>query len=45
MFNQGGREVELDADGYTYRTADGKPSAHFEHTVLITKGDAEVLTK
>jgi methionyl aminopeptidase len=45
MFNLGGREVELDPDGYTFRTADGKPSAHFEHTVLITKGDAEVLTK
>lgn len=45
MFNLGGREVKLDADGYTYRTADGKPSAHFEHTVLITKGDAEILTK
>jgi methionyl aminopeptidase len=45
MFNQGDKGVELDADGYTYRTADGKPSAHFEHTVLITKGDAEILTK
>ena len=44
MFNLGGREVELDKDGYTYVTADGKPSAHFEHTVLITKGDAEILT-
>ena len=44
MFNLGSKEVELDADGYTYRTSDGKPSAHFEHTVLITKGDAEVLT-
>jgi methionyl aminopeptidase len=45
MFNLGGREVELDPDGYTFRTADGKPSAHFEHTVLITKGDAEILTQ
>jgi methionyl aminopeptidase len=44
MFNLGGKEVEMDRDGYTFRTADGSPSAHFEHTVLITKGDAEILT-
>jgi methionyl aminopeptidase len=44
MFNLGSRHVKLEADGYTYRTKDGKPSAHFEHTVLITKGDAEILT-
>jgi methionyl aminopeptidase len=45
MFNLGTKEVVMDKkDGYTYRTKDGKPSAHFEHTVLITKGDAEVLT-
>jgi methionyl aminopeptidase len=44
MFNLGTKKVVLDADDYTYRTADGKPSAHFEHTVVITKGDAEILT-
>lgn len=44
MFNLGTKKIILDADGYTYRTADGKPSAHFEHTVLITKGGAEILT-
>lgn len=44
MFNLGSRKITLDDDGYTYRTADGKASAHFEHTVLITKGDAEILT-
>jgi len=44
MFNLGSRHLILDKDGYTYRTKDGKPSAHFEHTVLITKGDAEILT-
>lgn len=44
MFNIGTRKVYLDTDGYTYKTEDGKPSAHFEHTVLITKGDAEILT-
>ena len=45
MFNIGTGEVILSKDGYTYLTADGKPSAHFEHTVLITKGDAEILTQ
>jgi methionyl aminopeptidase len=44
MFNIGTKKIKLDADGYTYRTADGKPSAHFEHTVLITKGGAEIVT-
>jgi methionyl aminopeptidase len=45
MFNLGTKKVTLDADDYTYRTADGKPSAHFEHTIVITKGDAEILTQ
>lgn len=45
MFNIGTKKIKLDKDGYTYRTADGKPSAHFEHTVLITKGGAEILTQ
>lgn len=44
MFNLGSRKVKLQSDGYTYKTADGKPSAHFEHTVLITKSGAEILT-
>lgn len=44
MFNMGTKEIFLDKDGYTYKTADGMPSAHFEHTILITKGDAEILT-
>lgn len=46
MFNLGSERVKLDqADGYTFRTADGSPSAHFEHTVVITKSGAEVLTE
>jgi methionyl aminopeptidase len=44
MFNLGTKRVKLDSDGYTFRTADGKPSAHFEHTVVITKSGAEILT-
>lgn len=45
MLNEGTREVILDKDDYTYRTKDGKRSAHFEHTILITKKRAEILTK
>ena len=44
MLNIGTKKVTIDNDGYTFRTADAKPSAHFEHTILITEGDAEILT-
>ena len=44
IFNEGSPEVFLDKDGYTYKTKDGKRSAHFEHTILITEGDPEILT-
>lgn len=44
MFNEGTEDVVLAPDGYTYRTADGKRSAHFEHTIVITKKGAEILT-
>ncbi len=44
MLNEGTEKVILDSDGYTYRTADGKRSAHFEHTVVITASGAEILT-
>lgn len=45
MINLGSRGVIFEKDGYTVRTKDGSPSAHFEHTVLITEKGAEVLTK
>src|SRR3989344_722187 len=45
MLNNGTKNVILAKDGYTYRTADGKKSAHFEHTILITDGEPEILTK
>jgi methionyl aminopeptidase len=35
MVNAGKYQVKTDADGWTIRTADGKPSAHFEHTVIV----------
>ena len=44
MFNMGTKKIKLDNDGYTYRTSDGKPSAHFEHTVVITENGVEILT-
>jgi methionyl aminopeptidase len=45
MLNIGKRGIVLDKDGYTYRTADRSLSAHFEHTILITKDGPEILTK
>ncbi len=44
MINLGGSSVRLLDDGWTVCTADGLPSAHFEHTVLITKEQPEILT-
>lgn len=44
MINVGTSDVRLLDDGWTVCTADGLPSAHFEHTVLITKDDPEILT-
>jgi methionyl aminopeptidase len=44
MINLGTSDVRLLEDGWTVRTADGLPSAHFEHTVLITREEPEILT-
>jgi methionyl aminopeptidase len=44
MVNLGVGGVKILSDGWTVVTADGKPSAHFEHSVLITKGEPEILT-
>ena len=44
MINLGTAAVRLLEDGWTVVTADGLPSAHFEHTVLITKDEPEILT-
>jgi methionyl aminopeptidase len=45
MLNEEGAAVRMDDDDYTIRTADGSRSAHFEHTILITEGAPEILTK
>lgn len=44
MVNLGTPKVRVLSDGWTAVTLDGKPSAHFEHTVLITKDGPEILT-
>lgn len=44
MINLGKKEIVQEEDGWTIRTKDRKPSAHFEHTVAIRKGKAEILT-
>lgn len=44
MINLGQKETVQMNDGWTIRTADGKPSAHFEYAVAVDKGKADVLT-
>jgi len=45
MVNFGAYEVKILGDGWTAVTTDGKKSAHFEHTVLVTSGRPKILTK
>ncbi len=45
IVNEGTRYIKLMPDGYTFVTRDHKRSAHFEHTILITEGAPEILTK
>jgi len=45
MINLGTDKVRVLEDGWTVITADGKPSAHFEHTVAVTPNGPEILTK
>ncbi|MDB5190943.1 MAG: methionine aminopeptidase [Segetibacter sp.] len=44
MINMGVKEVFYDDDGWTVRTKDRKPSAHYEHTVCVRKGKADILS-
>ncbi len=44
MVNLGAADVLMMSDGWTVVTADGKPSAHFEHTIAVTESGPEVLT-
>jgi methionyl aminopeptidase len=44
MINAGTHEVTVLEDGWTAVTADGRPSAHFEHSIVVREGDAEILS-
>ncbi len=44
MVNAGSHRVATDPDGWTIRTTDGRPSAHYEHTVVVRAAGAEILT-
>lgn len=44
MINMGTKAVRHERDGWTITTADGKPSAHFEHTIAVRQGKADILS-
>jgi len=44
MINMGTRRITQHNDGWTITTNDNKPSAHFEHTIVVRKGKAEILS-
>ncbi|HFE52365.1 MAG TPA: type I methionyl aminopeptidase [Bacteroidetes bacterium] len=44
MVNAGTPEVEIASDGWTVITKDRRPAAHFEHTIAVTDGEADILT-
>jgi methionyl aminopeptidase len=44
MINMGTKNVYHDKDGWTIKTEDGKPAAHYEHTICIQRGKADILS-
>ena len=44
MINLGKRYVFNDKDGWTVRTSDGKPAAHYEHTICVIKNTPDILS-
>ena len=44
MINLGARNIYIDRDGWTCRTRDHRPSAHFEHTIALVDGQTRILT-
>lgn len=44
MINMGSKHIKQDRDGWTIRTVDGKPSAHYELAIVVEKGRAEILS-
>lgn len=45
MVNMGKSKVDFDRDGWTVKTHDGLPAAHFEHTIIVTKNGCEIFTQ
>ena len=44
MITMGARDIYVEADGWTVKTKDGKPAAHFEHTIAIHNGSADIMS-
>ena len=44
MINLGRRNIVFENDGWTVRTLDRKPSAHYEHSVAVRRGKADILS-
>ncbi len=44
MINLGKKDIYQESDGWTIKTKDGKPSAHFEHSVVVRKNEGEILS-
>ncbi|HTF05259.1 MAG TPA: type I methionyl aminopeptidase [Bacteroidia bacterium] len=44
MINMGKKTIRQEKDGWTITTADGLPSAHFEHTIVVKEGKADILS-
>ena len=44
MITLGSRQLQMDRDGWTVRTRDGKCAAHFEHTIAVRQGKADILS-
>jgi methionyl aminopeptidase len=44
MINMGSKNVVFERDGWTCRTRDRKPSAHYEHAIAIHNGKADILS-
>ena len=44
MITMGSRQIVLERDGWSVRTKDGKCAAHFEHTVAVRQGKADILS-
>jgi len=44
MINMGRKDIYQERDGWTIKTKDGKPSAHFEHTIVVKHDKADILS-